>query len=109
MVGAIVYPNLDLARARLKERGEPPSEASVKKLVQDELDALCKELAPYKRVTDVILTDAPLPKTAILKVARGQLPAAYTFDLKRWEETWRDQPSLIPAAPAEGGEPAEND
>ncbi len=99
MVGAIVYPNLDLARQRLQERGEPLTEVSVRKLVQEELDAMSKELAPYKRVSDLTITDAPLPKTAILKIARGQLPGSYTFDLKRWEETWRDQPSLIPNAP----------
>ncbi|OGO50948.1 MAG: hypothetical protein A2148_02315 [Chloroflexi bacterium RBG_16_68_14] len=86
-VGAIVYPNLEQAQRRLQERGEAMSEAAVRKLVQEDLEAFARELAPYKRVSEVVLTDTPLPKTALLKVARGQLPESYSFDLKRWEET----------------------
>jgi long-chain acyl-CoA synthetase len=104
VVGAIVYPNYDTVQERLRERGEAPSEDAVRKLVHEEIDARSKELAPYKRVTEVILTDTPLPKTAILKVARGQLPASYTFDLKRWHETWLTLPTLPVAPPPDAGE-----
>jgi len=100
VVGAIVYPNFEIAPQRLRDRGEAVTDASVRKLVQEELDALSKELAPYKRVTELTLTDTPLPKTAILKVARGQLPESYSFDLKRWEETWREQVVLPGSPPA---------
>ena len=86
VVAAIVFPDLEAVTRRLQERGEELSEASVRKLVQSELDAFAKELAPHKRVSELILTDAPLPKTAILKVKRGQLPESYTFELERWRE-----------------------
>src|SRR3990170_2323454 len=102
-VGAIVYPNYNVAQQRLRERGEAASEDAVRKLVQEELDGCSRELAPYKRVSELVLTDTPLPKTAILKVARGQLPESYSFDLKRWEETWREQPALPGTAPSSDG------
>ena len=94
-VGAIVCPNQEAIQARLQERGEPITEASVRNVVQEELDAFAREMAPYKRVSELILTDTPLPKTAIQKVARGRLPESYSFDLKRWEESAPEQ--LVPA------------
>jgi hypothetical protein len=33
-----------------------------------------------------VLTDAPLPKTALRKVSREQLQEDYSFDVKRWRE-----------------------
>ena len=84
-VGMIVYPHIEAAQARLKERGLPVDEASVRKIVQEELEGFMRELAPYKRVTELLLTDQPLPKTAGLqKVIREQLRESYSFDVKRW-------------------------
>jgi long-chain acyl-CoA synthetase len=84
-VGAIIYPNIEAAQARLKQGGLAVDEASVRKLVQEELDGFMRELAPYKRVTELQLTDQPLPKTAGLqKVIREQLRESYAFDVKRW-------------------------
>ena len=102
-VGAIIFPNLEAVSQRLQERGEELNEGSVRRLVQEELDAFAKELAPHKRVSDLSLTDTPLPKTAILKVKRAELPESYTFDIERWREN--SQLSLLgtpePQAPAE--------
>ncbi len=109
LVGAIIWPNVAGVQARLKERDEPLSEASVRKLVQEELDAFARELAPYKRVTELILTDTPLPKTALLKIARGQIQESYSFDLKRWEEQAPDQlpPTSEEPQPANDGDAPE--
>ncbi len=85
-ISAIVCPNVEIARQRLKERGRVPSEESLRKLVQEEIDSLSKDLAPYKRISEVTLTDTPLQRTAILKVMRAQLPETFTFDLRRWEQ-----------------------
>ena len=74
-------------------------ESSVRKVVQDALDAFARELAPYKRVSELILTDAPLSKTALQKIARGQLRDSYSFDLKRWEESALEQMSLAADQP----------
>jgi long-chain acyl-CoA synthetase len=88
-VGAVIYPSHDVVRRRLAERSEELSEATVRKVVQEELDAIAQEMAAYKRITDVQLSDSPLPKTALQDVARGQLRESYTFDAKRWEESGR--------------------
>ncbi len=109
-VGAIVYPNFENARVRLQERAEPVTEASVRKVVQEELHAFARELAPYKRVTEVVLTDTPLPRTALLKVARGRLPESYSFDLKRWEQSALEQMAAVgeePGVTADGHTPEE--
>ena len=109
-VGAIVYPSLEGVRAGLQEQGEEMTESSIRKAVQDELDAFARELAPYKRVSELILTDTPLPKTALQKVARGQLPDSYSFDLKRWEQNALEQMSLTadqPEVSTDGHAPAE--
>lgn len=85
-IAAVVCPNVELTKQRLQARGEALTEESVRKMVQGEIDTLSKQLAPYKRITEVTLTDTPLPRTAILKVMRAQLPEAYSFDIKRWEQ-----------------------
>lgn len=105
LVGAIIYPNLEAARALLG--GEELTEASVRALVQRELEAHAKQLAPHKRVSEIILTDTPLPKTALQDVARGRLAESYTFDVKRWLESWSEQPAP-PGATPEGSRVGEN-
>jgi long-chain acyl-CoA synthetase len=109
-VGVVIYPSLEGVRAGLQEQGEEMTEDSVRKVVQDVLDEFARELAPYKRVSELILTDAPLPKTALLKIARGQLRDSYSFDLKRWEESALEQMSLTadqPEVSTDGHAPAE--
>lgn len=101
-VTALIYPNFDDARARLG--GEEPTPERVGALVEAELSAQQRDVAQYKRVLDFILTDEPLPRTAIRKVMRGSVRDAYGFDIGRWTETWRAlQESLAtPEAEAEG-------
>jgi hypothetical protein len=41
-------------------------------------------LAAYKRVSRVELTDEPLPKTVLQKVARGRIESSYSFSHERW-------------------------
>jgi long-chain acyl-CoA synthetase len=79
-VTAIVYPTMDPAQAR----EQVSSEDALRRLVEGEIAELCKQLASYKRVTRVELSDTPLPKTALRKVARGQLRDAYEFDYETW-------------------------
>jgi long-chain acyl-CoA synthetase len=83
---AIIYPNLDEATERL---GASPSEADVRALVQAEMEAREHDIAQYKRPVDFVLTDTPLPRTKPLrKLARGQIVDEYSFDAKRWAQTW---------------------
>jgi long-chain acyl-CoA synthetase len=85
-VCAVVYPNYVEAQALAQAQGLTLDKDSMQSLVTSEVELHGKELAPYKRVSRVILADTPLPKTAILKVAREQMSDEYSFDVKRWEE-----------------------
>lgn len=85
VVGAIIYPNFEAARGRCQADNMPLNESSVHTLLASEVESFGADLAPFKRVIEIILTDTPLPKTALQKIARGQLPDSYSFDLKRWE------------------------
>jgi long-chain acyl-CoA synthetase len=104
-VGVIIYPNVDAVKARLQADGKALTDGAVRQLVEDEVTALGKELAPYKRISEVILCDAPLPKTALRKVQRGQLKESYSFDLKRWERSAAGQPIAAPPPAEEHEEP----
>jgi hypothetical protein len=46
---------------------------------------------PYKRVTVIELTDSPLPKTPLRKVARGALAPSYEFSFERWLASGNEQ------------------
>jgi long-chain acyl-CoA synthetase len=86
-VCAVVYPNYGEAQQRAEADGLSLDRESVQSLVAAEIELQAAELAPYKRASQVILTDTPLPKTgALRKVAREQMSDDYSFDVKRWAE-----------------------
>jgi hypothetical protein len=78
-VTAVVYPGVEAART-----AGAMDEASLQRLVREDVDRLGKQLAAYKRIVRIELSDAPLPKTALRKVARGHIADAYGFDYERW-------------------------
>jgi long-chain acyl-CoA synthetase len=85
---AVVFPNRDEVMARLGEARA--DEESVRALVRRDVDQIQRDIAQYKRVVDIVLTDEPLPKTAGLrKVQRALIRDQYRFDPRRWEQTWR--------------------
>jgi long-chain acyl-CoA synthetase len=79
VVTAVVYPSVEAATAL-----GASDEASLQRAVSGEIDRLCKQLAAYKRVTRIELSDEPLPKTPLRKVARGRIADVYEFDYERW-------------------------
>jgi long-chain acyl-CoA synthetase len=83
-VGLVVYPSLEVAQGHAGESEAGLTEAALRAMVQAEVDRLCREIATYKRVTKIELTDEPLPKTPLRKVARGQLKEVYEFDFEKW-------------------------
>ncbi len=85
-VGAIIYPSPEATVARLEREGLEVTEESVRRLVGAEVERLGREMAAFKRVTQILIADAPLPKTALQKVARGLLADEYAFSVKRWRE-----------------------
>jgi long-chain acyl-CoA synthetase len=82
VVTAVVYPNVDAVLARIA--GTEGDATAVEKLVVGEVQRLGEKLAAYKRVGRIELTDGPLPKTAVRKVARGRLADSYSFDYEKW-------------------------
>ena len=82
-VAAVVYPDPVAMRDRARDAGERLTADFVRRLVQQEVDAVQANLAPFKRIGEVILTDAPLPRTDLKKVRRGQIREHYPFDVDR--------------------------
>jgi long-chain acyl-CoA synthetase len=97
-VAAIVYPSVEAAQERADQEKQKLDEACLRRLVQSDVDRLGRQLAAYKRIGHIELSDVPLPKTALRKVARGQLKDAYKFDFGKW---------LASASEAESSQPAE--
>ncbi len=85
-VWAVVYPSYAAVSQQLAAEGRPLDESSLRALVEAEIDSHEEGLAPYKRITECVLTEAPLPKTALRKVSREEISDHYSFDLKRWQE-----------------------
>ena len=96
----MIYPNREKMQAALG--GEPLTEETARRLMRAEVDANEAAMATYKRISDFMLTDQPLPKTALRKVARGQIADSYGFDTRRWEDSW--QIYTTEDAPAESDE-----
>lgn len=84
-VTAIVYPDPEGALAAAK-KASAINDEGIQRLINAEVERLGKELAPYKRVQRVLVTDTPLPKTPLQKVARERLPEDFSFSLDRWRE-----------------------
>jgi long-subunit acyl-CoA synthetase (AMP-forming) len=85
-VWAIVYPNYAAAAERLSVDSHEVDVKALQELVESEIDTLEGTLAEYKRTNRLVLTDTPMPKTALRKVAREQIADEYAFDVKRWQE-----------------------
>jgi long-chain acyl-CoA synthetase len=90
-IGAIIYPNVEAMLALLAERGENVQEAIVRATLQRGLDDLAKKMAPYKRVSELMLSDRPLPKTALRDIARGLVATPDSFDVERWRSSAPDE------------------
>ena len=84
-VGAIIYPNVEAMLAQLADRGDEVQEATIRAAVQQELDELAKNMAPHKRVSELMLSDRPLPKTALRDLARGLVTKPDSVDVERWK------------------------
>ena len=85
---AVIYANRDAVLAKLGTADA--TEEDVRRAMSAEIKRNEDDVAPYKRITDFMLTDVPLPKTALRKVARGQIADSYAFDARRWEQSWAE-------------------
>jgi long-subunit acyl-CoA synthetase (AMP-forming) len=84
-VGAIVYPNVEAMLAHLADRGDDVQESTIRSAIQQQLDELAKNMAPHKRVSELMISDRPLPKTALRDLARGQVAKPESFDVEFWK------------------------
>jgi long-chain acyl-CoA synthetase len=103
---AVVYPNRDAVLESVG--GGTVDEVTVRRAVEGAIREQEAGIAQYKRVSEFMLTDEPLPRTPIRKVMRGSILDSYSFDLDRWASTWRDflDASASSAAEAEADEDA---
>ncbi len=107
-VGAIIYPDVEAMLARLAESEKEVQETTIRAALQKELDELAKQMSPHKRVSDLMLSDQPLPKTALRDVARGQVATPESFDVERWKVSTPDEEAPEEATESEEEEaPAE--
>jgi len=88
-VTAVIYPSVEAFEA-LAPDGDGRNEQSLRRSVQSEVERLGRQLAAYKRVGAIELSDGPLPKTALHKVARGRIADTYAFNFDRWLKSNND-------------------
>jgi long-chain acyl-CoA synthetase len=79
-VAAVIYPQPEAVNALAAGLDEE----ALRRLITAEVERAGRQLAAYKRISRIELTDTPLAKTALRKVARGQVAEAYDFDFSRW-------------------------
>ena len=103
-VSAVIYPNYDEVLARLG--GAAVTEESVRAIVRNEMEAVQADVAAYKRPTDIVLTDRPMPRTlGLRKIMRGQVAEMQEFDPRTWEQSWKEL--MAASAPPAADEPDE--
>lgn len=94
---AVIYPAVEATLDAVGRAGLPVDEAGVRRAIAGEIERLQHELAAHKRPSVVLISDAPLPKTAIRKVAREQLRDSYDFSFETWIASKREEPTEEPA------------
>ena len=94
---AVIYPAVESTLDAVGRAGLPVDEAGVRRAIAGEIERLQHELAAHKRPSLVLISDAPLPKTAIRKVAREQLRDSYDFSFETWIASKREEPTEEPA------------
>jgi len=99
---AVVYPNRDAVIEALGVGAV--SEEGVRRVVEGAIREQEADIAQFKRVSEFMLTDLPLPRTPIRKVMRGHIADSYSFDLDRWARSWRELLEAAAAPPADAAD-----
>lgn len=107
---AVVFPNYEALQEQAQREGRPLTDDAAAEWVLTDLRGLQQDITPYKRVSEMVLTDTPLPKTAIRKVKRFEVarmlaagrPGFSVDQLRASAEALAAElePSPAPAAPA---------
>ncbi len=104
VVSAVIYPNVEETKRALEQAGLKATEENIRSLVQTAVNERCTTLAQYKRIVDFQLSDRPLPKTVLRKIARGLLKERYTFDVATWETSAPEEGAPLSTAAPEAEE-----
>ena len=67
-VGCVVHPNTDLLAEQ--NGGQPVEWEKAVQLAKDHIHKRCQELADYKRIRKIVVSEEPLVRTSIQKVKR---------------------------------------
>ncbi len=97
-VVAVVYPDPIAVQERAASEGVAPTEEGIHRWVSEDIARLQEDTPAYKTVTDVVLTDAPLPKTPLRKIRRGLVGGeGHAFDVRKFLQTEAEQQAQTPA------------
>jgi long-chain acyl-CoA synthetase len=69
-VHAMVYPDMDALDSYASEHGVKMDERAIEELIKGEIRRLCRNLAPYKRVSSFQVVYEPFVKTTTMKIKR---------------------------------------
>jgi len=88
VVGAVVHPFFDVTNEACREKGLPLNEDCIRAVIQERLSRLNARLDLHERISELVVSDTPLPQTPLGKVARGRVEIPHSFDLERWERNF---------------------
>jgi long-chain acyl-CoA synthetase len=88
VVSAIIHPDFNGTNEACREKGLPLSEDCIRTVLKERLSQLDARLDLHERISELMVSDTPLPQTPLGKVARGRVEIPHSFDLERWERNF---------------------
>jgi long-chain acyl-CoA synthetase len=88
VVGAVIHPAFDETNYACREKGLPLNEDCIRAVLKERLSQLDSRLDLHERISELVVSDTPLPQTPLGKVARGRVEIPHSFDLERWERNF---------------------
>ncbi len=89
VVSAIIHPDFNGTNEACREKGLPLNEDCIRTVLKERLSQLDARLDLHERISELVVSDTPLPQTPLGKVARGRVEIPHSFDLERWERNFR--------------------
>jgi long-chain acyl-CoA synthetase len=88
VVSAIIHPDFNGTNEACREKGLPLNEDCIRTVLKERLSQLDARLDLHERISELVVSDTPLPQTPLGKVARGRVEIPHSFDLERWERNF---------------------
>jgi long-chain acyl-CoA synthetase len=86
-VAAIIYPNVEAIQDLARRNNQSITADNVLAWITEDIEASQSTQPAFKRVSEIIITDEPLPKTPLRKIRRGMISDNYAFDVARFLES----------------------